>query len=381
MSALTRRGFLEKLGAGSVAASLPLLLPSVHAATAPYNGPKLNVALCGLGNYARMLAEGLQASQYCRLAGVVTGHADKAAAWQQQYQLPPQNIYNYNNFDGIAHNPNIDVVYIVLPNFLHKPFTIRAAQAGKHVITEKPMATTAADCEAMIAACNKAGVQLAVGYRMHFEPTQQEIMRLGQQKAFGPVRYLEAGLGYKTYNLADANDMVDINDDTQWRLHKTKAGGGPLMDLGVYCVQAARYVLGEEPVAVTAQFGPVHHAQRFTQVEESITWQMQFPGGAAANCTSSYGFNIDKLYASADDGYFELSPALSHGPFTGKTSAGILNIPPINQQASQLDAMAQYIINKQPMPAHINGSEGLRDIRIIEAIYKAAQTGGVVKLV
>jgi predicted dehydrogenase len=218
-----------------------------------------------LGNYAGALADGLAASQYCSLAGIVTGHPAKAAQWQKDHNIPLQNIYTYQNFDEIAHNKNIDLVYVVLPNGLHKEFTVRAARAGKHVITEKPMAPSAKDCEEMIKTCRDAGVQLAVGYRLHYEPYHLEIKRLGQEKVFGQVRIIEASLGYKTYDTTRTTDPgFNFNDPGEWRLKKSLSGGGPLMDLGVYCVQCSRYVTGEEPVTVTAQFGAVYNKQRFS---------------------------------------------------------------------------------------------------------------------
>ena len=379
MKKFTRRSFLEKFTvAGSVAAVAlvrPILTPSkAHAKV--YEGKKLNVALCGLGNYAGMLADGLAASQYCRLSGIITGHPEKAQEWKNKYTIDDKNIYNYKNFDEIANNKNIDLVYVVLPNFLHKEFVIRAAKAGKHVITEKPMAITVRDCEEMIKACKDANVQLAVGYRMHYEPYQLEIKRLGQEKIFGQVRYIEAGLGYKTYDTVNKiTNSFNINNDAEWRLKKTKAGGGPLMDLGIYCVQASRYVLGEEPISVSAQFGKKNDIERFAEVEESVTWQMNFPGGVKANCNTSYGYNIDRIYASADEGFFELNPGLSYGPFKGKTSKGELNFPVINQQAAQLDGIGKLILENKILPSHITGEEGLKDIKIITAIYEAANTG------
>ncbi|WP_342644735.1 Gfo/Idh/MocA family oxidoreductase [Mucilaginibacter sp. CSA2-8R] len=378
MQDLSRRIFLEKLGLGAGTAVLASALPYPLLAATP-EAPlpadrKLNVALCGLGNYASALADGLQASLYCRLAGVVTGHPEKAREWKQKYNLPDKNIYNYQNFDTIAANKDIDLVYVVLPNALHKEYTVRAARAGKHIICEKPMATSVQDCREMIAACQKAGVQLAIGYRLHYEPTHLEIKRLGQQKVFGQVRMIDAGLGYQTYDIKEITNPPHINTATEWRLNKALSGGGPLMDLGIYCIQAARYIMGQEPVSVTGQYGPVVNKARFKEVEESITWQMNFPGGAVANCTTSCGYNIDRLFASADEGYFELSPALSYGPFKGKTSKGVIDFPVINQQAKQLDEIGKLILQNQPLPSHITGAEGLKDVKIIEAIYQSAQT-------
>jgi predicted dehydrogenase len=322
-----------------------------------------------LGRYAGILADGLQESQYCKLAGIVTGHPAKAEAWKKQYDIPDSNIYNYENFDSIAHNKNIDVIYVVLPNSMHAEYTIRAAKAGKHVICEKPMATSVKDCEDMIKACKDAKVQLAIGYRLHYEPYNLEIKRLGQEKVFGQVRLIESSLGYKT------------GDPTEWRLHKALSGGGPLMNVGIYCLQSSRYVTGEEPVSVTAQFGPITNTELFKEVEASIFWQLEFPSGAVCNSSSTYNCGVDRFFASADDGQFELSPGISYGPFKGKTSNGELHFPDINQQAAQMDGIGKFLLEKKPLPNHITGEEGLKDMKIIEAIYEAARTGKKISLV
>jgi len=379
MNNISRRTFVNKfsIGVGSAAVlqALPSFMVPQNELLPPYTGKKINIAICGLGNYAEAIAYGLQSTQYCTLAGIVTGTPAKAQKWKTQYNIPDKNIYNYTNFDKILSNKDIDLVYITLPNGLHKEFTIRAAKAGKHVITEKPMAITPQDCKEMIKACNDAGVQLAIGYRLHYEPTHLELKRLGQDKVFGQVRYIEAGLGYKTYDTTKPAESINYEDPAEWRHNKKLSGGGPLMDLGIYCIQASRYVLGLEPIAVTAQFGPINDPKRFAQVEESISWQMEFAGGAVANCNTSVGYNIDRFYASADEGSFELSPALSYGPFKGKTSAGDINLPVINQQQTQLDAICSLIIENKPLPKHITGEEGLKDMTVIAAIYEAAKTG------
>jgi predicted dehydrogenase len=230
------------------------------------------------------------------------------------------------------------------------------------------MALTAADCREMIDACKKAGVQMAMGYRLHYEPYNMEMKRLGQEKVFGPVRLVEASLGYR---MGDANE---------WRLKKAMAGGGPLMNLGVYCLQASRYITGEEPISVTAQFGPITDAALFKEVEASITWQLAFPSGAYANCSSTYNCGIDRLYASSENGSFELSPAISYGPFRGKTSKGELNFPVTNQQAVQCDEIAKVLLAGKQLPSHISGEEGWKDARVMDAIYESARTGKKVLL-
>jgi len=379
----SRRAFIASAGiAGAGIAMMPSSLAKKRTDRI-YAGKKLNVALVGLGSYSEILAEGLQHSEYCRLAGVVTGHPAKGEAWKKKYDIPDKNIYNYENFDSIGGNRDIDLIYVVLPNSMHKEYTVRAAKAGKHVICEKPMAISSQECREMIDACNKAGVQLAIGYRLHFEPYNLEMKRLGQEKVFGPVRYVEAGLGYKTINFESGKEGkdFDIDDPSEWRLNKRWSGGGALMNLGVYCVQASRYILGENPTSVTAQYGTVHDAKRFVQVEECLVWQAMFPGGAMANSNTSYGYSIDGLSAIADNGFFELSPAISYGPFKGRTSNGDLHFPEINQQAAQLDGIGRLILENKPLPDHIKGEEGLTDLCVIEAIYKAANSGGRVEVV
>ena len=373
MKNLSRRAFVEKLsfGVGSslLVGNLPTGINFPKTSNKKYDGKKLNIALCGLGRYAGYLAEGLETSEYCRLAGIITGTPSKAETWGKKYNIPQKNIYNYSNFDEIKNNKDIDVVYVVLPNSMHKEFAIRTAKAGKHVFVEKPMAITAKDCRDMINACKTAGVQLAMGYRLHYEPFHLELKRLGQEKIFGQVRLIEVSLGYKT------------GDPNEWRLKKALAGGGPLMNVGIYCVQASRYVLGEEPISVTAQFGPISNKKLFSEVEESITWQLDFPSGAVCNSSSSYNCSVDRFFASADEGFFELSPAVSYGPFKGRTSKGELNFPTINQQTAQIDGIGKLILENKPLPPHITGEEGLKDVRILNAIYESASTEKKISLV
>ena len=365
MENLSRRSFLQNLGLGIGSTIIASAIPTFSAIPSKHTGKKLNIALCGLGRYAGYLATGIENSQFCNLAGIITGTPEKAEKWKRQYNIPQKNIYNYQNFDEIKNNKDIDLVYVVLPNAMHKEYTIRAAKAGKHVIVEKPMAVSAKECQAMIEVCKNAGVQLAVGYRLHYEPYNLEIKRLGQERVFGQVHFIDVSLGYS------------LNDTppSDWHLKKSLAGGGPLMNLGVYCVQAGRYITGEEPVSVTAQFSPIKNKKLFTEVEESITWQLDFPSGAVCTSTSSYGYQIDRLFASAQSGFFELSPAVSYGPFKGRSSKGELNFPVINQQAAQLDGICGLILSNQELPNHITGEEGLKDLKVLDAIYKAAESG------
>ena len=325
-------------------------------------GKQLGVALVGLGGYSSgQLAPALQKTKLCKLAGIVTGTPSKATQWKQQYQIPDQNIYDYKTFDRIADNPAIDIIYIVLPVGLHAEYVERAAKAGKHVICEKPMANTAADCRRMITAMQKSGKKFSIGYRLHFEPHNQEMMRLGQQKVFGPIKKLTADNGFRA-------------GSKTWRQDKELAGGGPLMDMGIYCVQGVIYTKGELPVSVTAKFGPKTDPVLFSEVEASINWQMQFADGAVANCRTSYAENMNSLLrADATKGWMELQPAYGYGGLDGRTSQGPMNVENVPQQARQMDDFADCILNNKP--TRVPGEMGLRDMQIIEAIYRAAQTG------
>lgn len=366
MKNLSRRKFVTNVGLGMGATAI---LPTFSSFSS-FQNKKLNIAICGLGRYGSLLSRSFVDSQNCKLAGIITGTPSKAEKWKKQYSIPDKNVYNYQNFDSILDNKDIDLVYVVLPNSMHKEYTIRAAEAGKHVIVEKPMALNAQECKEMIDACKKNQVQLALGYRLHYEPHHQEIMRLGQNKILGQIRLIEVSLGYNIDNISP--------DD--WHLKKSLSGGGPLMNLGVYCVQAGRYTLGEEPISVTAQFGPITKPELYKEVEESITWQMEFASGAVCTSSSSNRSSIDRYYASAEKGFIELSPAVSYGPFVGRTNQGKMNFPVINQQAAQMDGIAKFILQNKPLPDHIAGIEGFKDMKVIDAIYQAATTGEKVSL-
>ncbi len=367
----TRRSFLQtiSLGIGTTIAATAIAGKNKYAPPGKEQ-KKLGVALVGLGSYAKnQLAVGLEQAGNCYLAGIVTGTPDKAAEWSKKYNIPAKNIYNYQNFDQIASNKDIDIIYIVLPNSMHHEFVLRAARAGKHVMCEKPMANSVKDAEEMVKACKDAGVQLGIGYRMHFEPFTREVIRLARKKEFGQTRFIQTNFGFS------------IGDPTQWRLKKDMAGGGPLMDVGIYCVQASRYVTGAEPLWVTAQFGPITDKERFTTVEESVSWQMQFPGDTMVNGFTSYKSNIEQLYVSADSGWMQLGPAYSYGPIKGRTSQGEMNQPVVHHQTVMLQAICKEFMDTGKFPTHINGDEGVRDTKILMAIYEAAKTGKRIPLV
>jgi predicted dehydrogenase len=321
---------------------------------------KLGIALVGLGKYSGgQLAPALKETSHCYLAGIVTGTPEKADHWKRKYDIPERNIYNYSNFDQIKDNRDIDIIYIVLPNAMHREYVVRAARAGKHVICEKPMALTAAECDEMIDACKKANRLLSIGYRLHFEPHNVEMMRLGRDKVFGDIKRMIAEDG-----------LAEVEG---WRLDKELAGGGPLMDVGIYCVQGVRYTTGVEPIAVTAKEEKKRDREKFRDIEESLTWQMEMSNGLIAECRTSYSEELNLLRAEANKGWFELSPAYEYEGIKGRTSNGKMKFEQINQQAKQMDDFADAILNNRPTP--VPGEMGRQDVKILNAIYEAMQTG------
>lgn len=362
----SRRQFLKRFSLGVGGAALATSTGPWVARSTPASNQSLGVALVGLGNYATgQLAPALQETEHCHLAGIVTGTPSKAEDWQQKYDIPDANIYDYETYDQIADNDDIDIIYVVLPNGMHAEYSIRAAEAGKHVICEKPMANTVEECRAMIEACEKADRKLSIGYRLHFAPHHQRVMELGQDEVYGSVSLIQAGFGFR------------IDDPSpphlQWRLDKELAGGGALMDVGIYAIQAARYTTGEEPIGVTAQEYKTRH-DVFDEVDETILFQLEFPDGTVADGSTSYNGSFNRLFATAENGWFEVEPAYGYGGLQGRTHEGPMDLPNVNQQARQMDDFARCILEDRP--SRVSGEEGLRDMIVIEAIYESIANGG-----
>lgn len=362
----SRRQFIQTLSAGL---SVPFLTGATRRVQAQDQPGILRVAIMGLGSYGNRVAEAMQACKRARLTGVISGTPSKIADWRKKYGIPEKNCYNYDNFDQIRDNPDIDAVYIITPNALHHPQTLRVARAGKHVICEKPMAINASQGQEMVDACRKANVKLLVGYRMHFEPCTLEIIRMREKNEFGEIRFFQGLSGFR------------IGDPNQWRLNKDLAGGGAMMDIGIYSVNGVRYMLGEEPTWVTAQEVKTD-TQKFGEgIDETITFQLGFPSGAIASCLSTYAMNhLDKFFLNGEKGFAELQPATGYGPIRGRTHKGDLLHPHQTHQTLQMDAMAGIILSGESPTVPVDGEEGLKDLRIMDAIYEAVRTGNKVTL-
>lgn len=368
-----RRNLLLLAAASAVAPEMLLRSASAQPLAAP-GGRKLGYAIVGLGSYGLgVIIPEFARCQNSRLAAVVTGDAAKGARVAAEHGLPASAVYSYANFDSIRDNPDIDIVYVCLPNALHAEYTIRAAKAGKHVMCEKPMAVSVAECEAMIAACRAANRKLMIGYRCHFEPFNLEAMRLARSGVAGKIRYVRTEHGFTQ------------GDPSKWRLKRALSGGGSLMDMGVYSLQAARYMTGEEPIAVTARESTDRSDPRFREVEDMIEWTLEFPSGAIAGCQSMYSANQNHVLLMGDKGRIELEPATRYTGnhiWTGKDGRERELTPPpgprATQFAGQLDHLADCIVaGREPI---VGGEEGLRDMRIVEAIYRSAREGRTIRL-
>ena len=370
---LSRRGFLELTGGAllaSTARSARAQVPNFPLPDLP--GRQLGWAVVGLGRLA--VYQILPAFAGCHLSkvtGLVSGRPEKASHMARLYGVDASHIYSYERYDEIANDPAIDVVYIALPNSMHAEYTIRALKAGKHVLCEKPMANTPAECEQMIAAARAADRKLMVAYRLHYEPFNRELMRIARDpEEMGPARIVVAEAGFP------------IGDPGQWRLRKKMAGGGSLMDIGIYALQAARYLTGEEPVEVSAMIHSTPNDPRFVEVEENVTFQLRFPGGVLANCVSSYGVGLNRFRVFKPKGSAELEPALYYSGQRLRiyryNSVEERELPRIDQFRAEMDHLSECVMNgKEP---DTPGEEGLRDLRIMTAIYESADGGKLVKL-
>ena len=373
---ITRRSFIAKVGGGIVEASVSgALLKDANAQQLVVPDPpgrKLGWAVVGLGNLS--IHEILPAFAKCeksKVVAFVSGHPDKANKLAMRYGVNPKNIYNYQNYDTIKDNPEVDIIYIVLPNGMHAEYTVRGLQAGKHVLTEKPMAGTPAECQTMIDAARKASRKLMVAYRCRYEPYTREAIRIARSHELGSTKVILADHGF------------NIGDPTQWRLKKDLAGGGSLMDIGIYSLQAARYLSGEEPAEVNAVMYSTPGDPRFKEVEETIDFQLRFASGVLANCTSSYGYAGQNHYrVVGTEGWLELDPATSYRGLRMRVHRANVTeereLPVRDHFALEMDHLSECVMeNKEPLTP---GEEGLRDLRVMMAIYEAANTGKTVKL-
>ncbi len=329
---------------------------------------KLGIALVGLGNYATIqLAPALQQTQFCELKGIVTGTPEKEIKWQKEYGILPEHTYNYGNFDTIKNDPAIDIIYIVLPNFMHTEYTIRALEAGKHVICEKPMAMDVSSCKAMIAAAKKANRKLQIGYRLFYEPHHLEMVRWANEPFEGRIKLIETSLGF------------DMARPGLWRIDKKMGGGGALMDLGPYTIQAARRAAGQNPVSVKAQ-AFIDDPELYKDIFGTYSWQLKFADNTVGNSTVSFSAYTDRYYVAKGNEFLELKPAFTANADMSLQSREAPRKLPVAefQQATQMDAFVRNILDETTVVA--SGEEAMIDMQIIAAIKQSIETGKEVQI-
>jgi predicted dehydrogenase len=369
----SRRDFLKVTGQSFLAAGV---LGSSEATAMFARQPDATVqkktgwAIVGLGKLALdQVMPAFAKCQRCRPTALVSGHADKAAKVAEQYGIESKHIYNYENYDKLKDDPDVDVVYIILPNSMHAEYTIRAHKAGKHVLCEKPMCVTVDEAQRMIDAAKEASRKLMIAYRLRYEPFNQKAIELSRQKAYGPIRFFEA-VNYQNQQAPN------------YRLQKA-LGGGPLGDVGVYCLNAARYITGEEPVEANGMIYQPADDPRFKEVPGRVAFQLRFPSGAIASCGCGFdGAGARSYRAVGAEGWLEMENAFGYAGQQLRVRKGRdtqePKLQPLNHFAAEMDYFADCVLNdKQPLTP---GEEGLKDMKVMAAIEESVQTGKTVKI-
>ena len=364
---------------GASGGAVPLAPPDRQPAKLKVPEPvarKAGWAIVGLGQLA--LEEVMPAFGECKLsrpAALVSGHPDKAKQVAEVYGVDAKAIYDYAGFDRLADNRDVDAVYIILPNSMHAEYTIRALKAGKHVLCEKPMAVSVAECERMNAAAREAGRKLMIAYRLHYEPLNLKAMELCREKALGPIRTF-------------SSSNCQVTQAPNIRL-SSELGGGPVGDVGIYSINAARYCIGEEPVEVTAFAHQPKDNPRFREVPASVAFTLRYPSGIIAHCDCSFDSARSNRYrVQCEKGFVDMDPAFAYRGLrlsvkSGEEEAGTaqkaeLQIRQVNHFAAEMDHFSDCILNNRDV--RTPGAMGLADMRIIEAIGEAARTGRAVRV-
>ena len=318
---------------------------------------RLGVAVVGLGHLAlSQIMPAFGQARHVRIAALVSGERDKARAVAAQHGVAEQHLYDYASFDRLRDDPDVDIVYIVLPNAMHAEYVVRAAGAGKHVLCEKPMATSVVDAERMVAACKQAGRKLMIAYRCQYEPYNRALTALARGGELGRVRLIQAVNGQ--------NDLAN----GQWRQNKAMAGGGSLPDVGLYCLNAARYLTGEEPIEVSARLTQPKDDPRFREIEDTVAFTLRFASGIVADCASAYSIHDSRrLRVMGETAWAELDPAFAYGNLSMRVGrrAGEANIVEQrtyverNQFALEMDHFAQAIrAGRDPRTPRRGGASG-----------------------
>jgi predicted dehydrogenase len=358
---MDRRSF-TRLSALALAATQ---VPSF--AQSPSDKP-VGFAAIGLGTISDIFMRACAKTQTAKITALVTGHPEtKGKKYAAMYGIPESSIYTYETFDRLRDNKDVEAVYVGLPNSMHREYTVRAAQLGKHVLCEKPMAISSAECRTMIDACRTANIKLMIAYRIHFEPTHVEAQRLIQSGALGELQSFEGSFGFNA-------------TPNQWRLTRQFGGGGSLMDVGIYPMNEIRWLTGEEPNAFTAVPTTRDRTSgRFAEMEQTLDFTLKFPSGIVAALGCTYGSSMPGfLRIHGDKGSLLIENAYN---YTGAHLIGIDRVhaeyaTPGNDQTLHFQLEADHFANciRTNTNPKTPGEEGLHDLLAIESIYKAAGT-------
>ena len=333
---------------------------------------RVGFAIVGIGKLsAEELIPAARTSQHAYIAALVTSEEDKGEAFARAFDLTPDDVYSYDDFEKLAERDDVEAVYIVLPNSLHREYVERAAKMGKHVLCEKPLSVNEQDAQAMVDACRAANVLLMTAYRCQYTPEHWAARDAVQGGKLGKVKLL------------DSIHVQSEDDPSVWRLKLDLAGGGPLPDVGLYSVNIIRFVLGQEPEWVFAALHQPEGDPRFNEVEESVSAMLGFPGGVIANVLTSYGaLKTTTLRVMGEEGSLLMDPAF---PYDGlkleiTTDDGTFSpsFPEYDQFSREFDHFAQCVRGGQT--PWTPGEEGVADHRVMDAIYESARTGKRVEL-
>ena len=364
-------------------------LSQIHAATeqpekvpGPFEADdqRTGYAIVGLGRLSLgQILPAMGKSKYSKPVALVSGDRTKAVKIARQYGIKQSAIYDYTTCDRLADNPEVKAIYIVLPNSMHAEFTVRGAKAGKHILCEKPMATSVRDCEQMIAACKSANVKLMIAYRSQYESYDRAMVKMIREGKFGKLKQFIS------------TNSQNQGDPTQWRLKKAMAGGGSMPDVGVYCLNAARFLSGEEPYEVLASVSQPKDDPRFMEVEASCQVIAKFPSGFTATFNSAYNAHKSQfLRIEGTDAFAELNPAFAYSgikmkftKFDGAVEGGMEiahepSLEPKDQFAAEMDHFSLCV--QKGLSPHTPGEEGLQDQKITDAVYESARTGRAQKV-
>lgn len=329
---------------------------------------KVGYAVVGLGKISqRAVLPAFRHSRKAKLVAVVSGDPKKARLLAASFGA--SEWYTYDDYHRCLANPAVNAVFIATDNGSHSRYSVQAAEAGRHVLCEKPMATTVDECRRMIEACRKKNVRLMIAYRKYFEPSCLALKKLIVGGRLGKLKII-----HSAFTIMMSADGKGGN----WHLDKRAAGGGSLVDLGVYCVNTIRWLTGKDPLEAGAYSWTTDPA-RFNSVEESIGFQLKFPGSVFVQASSSFGAaqaNFIKVFG--DKGWAALDPAFAYqeerrlfGKIRGRWFEKRFKV--IDEFALELDAFAESIWRgRDPEP---DGQEGMRDVIVMQAIYQAAREG------